>query len=52
MAFLRPIPIYQPIPITNISKIFESSFLLRYQKCDVFYAMLFFQKLKKSRFMS
>ena len=37
-------------PITNISKIFKSCFLLHYQKYYVFYA--FFSKLQKSRFMS
>jgi len=37
-------------PITDICKIFKSCFLLRYQKCDVFYALPFFQK-PKSGFM-
>jgi len=31
---------------TNISKIFESCFLLHYQKFDVFYALPFFKTLK------
>jgi len=34
------------IPITDISKIFKSCFLLRYQKRDVFYAIPFFENLK------
>jgi len=33
-------------PITDISKIFKSCFLLHYQKCNVFYVLPFFQKLK------
>ena len=58
MAFLGPMPIYwpfkdrKPIPITDISKIFKSFFLLHYQKYYVFYALHFFQKLQKSGFMS
>jgi len=44
--------IHGPIPITNIFKIFKSCFLLHYQRYDVFYALPFFQKLKKSGFMS
>jgi len=39
-------------PIANISKIFKSCFLLHYQKCDVFYAIPFSQKLKQSGFVS
>ena len=38
-------------PITDISKIFKSCFLLHYQKY-VFYALPFFQRPKKSRYMS
>jgi len=37
-------------PITDISKILKSCFLLHYQKCYVFYALPFFQKLQKSGF--
>jgi len=39
-------------PIAGISKIRKSSFLLHYQKYDVFYALPFFQKLQKSGFLS
>ena len=58
MAFWGPIPIYRPlidrqlIPITDVSKIFESCFLLHYQKYNVFYALPFIRKLQKSGFMS
>ena len=34
-------------PITDICKIFKSCFLLRYQKCDVFYALPFFKNLNQ-----
>jgi len=33
--------IHWPIPITDISKIFKSYFLLYYQKYDIFYALPF-----------
>jgi len=44
-------------PIADISKIFESCFLPNYQKHNdvfdnVYYALLFFQKLQNSGFMS
>ena len=42
--FLWPIPIYQPI--TDISKTFKSCFALHYSNFVVFYALLFFKKLK------
>jgi len=38
-------------PITDISKIFKSCFLLHYQNYNVFCALPFFQKLQKSGFM-
>jgi len=44
--------IHGPIPVTNISKIRRSCFLLHYQKCNVLYALPFFEKLQKSGFMS
>jgi len=42
--FLWPILIYQPI--TDISKTFKSCFALHYPNFVVFYALLFFKKLK------
>jgi len=42
---------YGLIANTNISKIFQSCFLLRYQKYNVFYALPFVEKLQKSGFM-
>jgi len=33
-------------PITDISKIFKSCFLLDCQKCNVFYALPFFKNLR------
>jgi len=44
--------IHGPIADTDTSKIFKSCCLLHYQKYNVFYALLFFQKLQKSGFMS
>jgi len=44
--------IHRPIPITDISKIIKSCFLLHCQKYHVFNALYFFQKLQKSGFMS
>jgi len=38
--------------ITNVSKIFISCFLVHFLKYNVFYALPFFQKLKKTGFMS
>jgi len=38
--------------IADISKILNFGFLLHYQKYDVFCALPFFQKLKKTEFMS
>jgi len=35
-------------PIANIFIIFQSCFLLHYQKYDIFYALPFFQKFEKS----
>ena len=39
-------------PIADISQIFRSTFLLHYQKYNVFYALTFFQKRQKSGFIS
>jgi len=51
MAFFEPISAIHG-PITDIPKIFESCFLLLYQKISVFYTLNFFQKLQKSEFIS
>jgi len=48
MAFLRPITDISAIhgPITDISKIFKSRFLLHYKKYNVSMPYLFFKNLK------
>jgi len=38
--------IHGPMPITGISKIVKSCFLLHYQKYSVFYALPFFRNFK------
>ena len=39
-------------PITDISKMFKSCFLLHCQKSNVFYTLPLFKKLPKSGFMN